>query len=142
MFVTRESNELNNESTYSCQANSRRWHTIHLEPLKGFCLATWGSGTQAHQLMADTHILHNTMQESGETPLMSLAIFLPSEDFCVQWTVHNIVKVWQCYCIEEDRHVLIFENDTGEKSPNTDAQTLINEKVIWTSPAYSSCAVQ
>lgn len=141
MFVTSDANQLNNESIYSCQANSYRWHTIHLESLRGFCVATWGRENQSHQLMTDTHIMHKTMQESEETPLMSLAIFLPNKDLCVQWTVHNIVKVWQCYCIEEDRHVLIFENESGDKSLQTGAQ-LLNEKLIWTSPACSSCAVQ
>ena len=142
MFVTRHSHKLINDTTDTCQASSHLWRMVYLESAKGLCIGTWGTETQTYLLTANTQVLREAIQESFNTPLMSLAIFLPSEDVCVLWNVHNIVRVWQCYCIEDDQHLLIFEDDAGEKSPPTSAQTLLNEKVIWTSPAYSAYAAQ
>jgi hypothetical protein len=135
MFVTCDPLELINKLVNTGEANLKYWPLIYLRFPKAFCIGIWGVDSQVSVFTVNELVLRKAIIESAETSLTSLTLFAPDKSPGVRWTVHNIVKVWECYGSGESEKRLIFEDDTGRRNDESPIDQPLNEDLIWSSVA-------
>lgn len=138
MFVAYDPLELINNLVNSDEANLKRWPCVCLKFPKAFCIGTWGVDTQISMFTVQEPDLRRAIIESGETPLTSIALFMPDEPPGVRWSVHNIVKVWARRNSGNTEPGLIFQDDTGQRNDGSFTAQPLNEELIWTSALLAS----